>query len=43
MNVAVIVTASGIKVIRLTGAKGGEVAVTVNVTVKVSETETYII
>lgn len=39
----VVARAAGIKVIGLTGAKGGELADVADVTVKVSETETYMI
>lgn len=41
MNATVVAKASGIKVIGLTGAKGGELAATADVAVKVPETETY--
>ena len=43
MNATVVARASGIKVIGLTGAKGGELAEVSDVAVKVPETETYII
>lgn len=43
MNATVVARASGIKVIGLTGAKGGELASVADVTVKVPETETYMI
>ena len=43
MNATVVARASGIKVIGLTGAKGGEVAEVADVVVKVPETETYMI
>lgn len=43
MNATVVAKASGIKVIGLTGAKGGELAATADVAVKVPETETYMI
>ncbi len=43
MNVTVVVRASGIKVIGLTGAKGGELSTVADVCVKVPETETYMI
>jgi D-sedoheptulose 7-phosphate isomerase len=41
MNAAVVARASGIKVIGLTGAGGGELAEFADVAVKVPETETY--
>lgn len=41
MNATVVAKASGIKVIGLTGAKGGELAAAADVAVKVPETETY--
>lgn len=43
MNATVVARASGIKVIGLTGAKGGELAQVADVSVKVPETETYMI
>lgn len=43
MNATVVARASGIKVIGLTGAKGGELATVADVAVKVPETETYMI
>ncbi len=43
MNATVVARASGIKVIGLTGAKGGELANVADVAVKVPETETYMI
>ena len=43
MNATVVARASGIKVIGLTGAKGGELADVSDVAVKVPETETYMI
>lgn len=43
MNATVVARASGIKVIGLTGAKGGELAGVADVAVKVPETETYMI
>lgn len=43
MNATVVARASGIKVIGLTGAKGGELATVSDVVVKVPETETYMI
>jgi D-sedoheptulose 7-phosphate isomerase len=43
MNATVVARAAGIKVIGLTGAKGGELAEVANVVVKVPETETYMI
>lgn len=43
MNATVVARASGIKVIGLTGAKGGELADVADVAVKVPETETYMI
>lgn len=41
MNATVVARASGIKVIGLTGTKGGELAEVADVAVKVPETETY--
>lgn len=41
MNAVVVAKASGIKVIGLTGAKGGELASSADVAIKVPETETY--
>lgn len=43
MNATVVARASGISVIGLTGAGGGELAQVADVTVKVPETETYLI
>lgn len=43
MNAAVVARALGIKVIGLTGAKGGELASVADVVVKAPETETYMI
>lgn len=43
MNATVVARASGIKVIGLTGAKGGELATVSDVVIKVPETETYMI
>ena len=43
MNATVVARASGIKVIGLTGAKGGELAEISDVAVKVPEMETYMI
>ena len=43
LNATVVARASGIKVIGLTGAKGGELATVSDVVVKVPETETYMI
>lgn len=43
MNATVVARASGIKVIGLTGAMGGELADVADVAVKVPETETYMI
>lgn len=43
MNATVVARASGIKVIGLTGAKGGELAEVSDVAVKVPEIETYMI
>lgn len=43
MNATVVARASGIKVVGLTGAKGGELATVADVVVKVPETETYMI
>lgn len=43
MNATVVARASNIKVIGLTGAKGGELATVADVVVKVPETETYMI
>lgn len=43
MSATVVARALGIKVIGLTGAKGGELAGVADVTVKVPETETYMI
>ncbi len=43
MNATVVARASGIKVIGLTGAKGGELAEVADVAVKVPATETYMI
>jgi D-sedoheptulose 7-phosphate isomerase len=41
MNAVLVARASGIKVIGLTGAKGGELATVADAVVKVPETETY--
>jgi D-sedoheptulose 7-phosphate isomerase len=43
MNATVVARASEIKVIGLTGATGGELAEVADVTIKVPETETYMI
>lgn len=43
MSATVVARALGIKVIGLTGAKGGELAKVANVAIKVPETETYMI
>lgn len=43
MNAVAVAKASGIKVIGLTGAKGGELAGAADVVVKAPETETYMI
>lgn len=43
MNATVVARALGIKVIGLTGAKGGELAQVADVAIKVPETETYMI
>lgn len=43
MNATVVARASGIKVIGLTGAKGGELAAVADVVVRAPETETYMI
>lgn len=43
MNATVVARASGIKVVGLTGAKGGELATVADVAVRVPETETYMI
>lgn len=43
MSATVVARALGIKVIGLTGAKGGELAAVADVAVKVPETETYMI
>lgn len=43
MNATVVARASGIKVIALTGANGGELAEVSDVAIKVPETETYMI
>lgn len=43
MNATVVARALGIKVIGLTGAKGGELAEVSDVAIKVPETETYMI
>lgn len=43
MNATVVARASGIKVIGLTGANGGELAEVADVAIKVPETETYMI
>lgn len=43
MNATVVARAMGIKVIGLTGGKGGEISKVADVTIKVPETETYMI
>ena len=43
MNATVVARASGIKVVGLTGAKGGELATVADIAVKAPETETYMI
>ena len=43
LNATVVARASGIKVVGLTGAKGGELAKVADVAVKAPETETYMI
>lgn len=43
MNATVVARASGIKVVALTGAKGGELAKVADIAVKAPETETYMI
>lgn len=43
MNATVVARASGLKVIGLTGATGGQLAEVSNVAIKVPETETYMI
>jgi D-sedoheptulose 7-phosphate isomerase len=43
MNATVVSRASGLKVIGLTGKKGGELATVADVAIKVPETETYMI
>lgn len=43
MNATVVARALGIKVVGLTGEKGGEIATVADVCVKVPETETYMI
>ena len=43
MNATVVARASGIKVIGLTGANGGELAMVADAAIKVPETETYMI
>lgn len=43
MNAAIVAKASGIKTVGLTGMHGGELAGIADVTVKVPETETYLI
>ena len=43
MNATVVARALGIKIVGLTGAKGGELSTVADVTVKVPETETYMI
>ena len=43
MNATVVARASGIKVVGLTGAKGGALAKVADVAVKAPETETYMI
>lgn len=43
MNATVVARASGLKIIGLTGAKGGELAAVSDVAVKAPETETYMV
>ena len=43
MNATVVARAMGLKVIGLTGAKGGELATVSDVAIKVPSTETYMI
>lgn len=43
LNATVVARASGLKVIGLTGSNGGELATVSDVTIKVPETETYMI
>lgn len=43
MNATVVARASGIKIIGLTGSLGGELSTVADITVKVPETETYMI
>jgi len=43
MNAVVVAKAKGIKVIGLTGAKGGELAQNADIAIKVPQTETYMI
>lgn len=43
MNATVVARALGVKIVGLTGAKGGELSTVADVTVKVPETETYMI
>ena len=43
MNATVVARVLGIKIVGLTGAKGGELSTVADVTVKVPETETYMI
>lgn len=43
MNATVVARALGLKIIALTGAKGGELAKVADVVIKVPEDETYMI
>ena len=43
MNATVVARASGMKILSLTGAEGGELALVSDVAVKVPENETYMI
>ena len=43
MNATVVARASGLKIIGLTGAKGGELASVADIVVKAPETETYMV
>lgn len=43
MNATVVAKASGLKVIGLTGANGGQLSEVLDVAIKVPETETYMI
>jgi D-sedoheptulose 7-phosphate isomerase len=43
LNAAVVAKAMGIKVVGFTGAKGGELSDFADITVKVPETETYMV